>query len=880
MADIWINILGDATKLKGALDKADKNVTSFSDKVVKVGKIATAAGVAVTAAFTAIVLKTAAVGDQFDKMSLRTGIAVEDLSSLAYAADISGTDIGTLEKGLKALTKVMDDASIGIGEGYDAFLELDIAVTDIDGSLRSTTDVLKEAATKISEIEDPTKQAALAMDLFGARAGPALLPLLKMGGAGIEELMAKAEELGITMTTEAATAAADFTDAMTDLKGSLAGAGRMIGDTLIPIITPLIEKVTEIVIRVKEWAEENAPLVENIFKWAAGLGVALAVLGPILVILPSLIAGITMLSGAFLPFAIGATIVLGIKKLSEYMGDVKERYFELYTTYKEWSLDELDAGIADLNKTIAGLEAELEEAEKGFSFLGIELKNQDVNVGRLKQVIKDYKIEVELLEEQQRKLTGTVEEDIVVTKTKKTLDEEAAKVLETLAEAEAKAEAELKALTAEKELANAQAEIENKLFALGHTAMEVAERDLDLLAEEYIKKGLAQEIVDEWHGKEIARLKELNEKQEEHISTMEEVARVTKAVEDAWFELTHEPYEVVIKKINERYDEHIKVIKDSTLSIAEQEKEIRKINKTRDKEIEGVDKLTDEEKELAKAYDKVKDEILELTETPMETMIRKLEEEAERMRLLGVEIEDVNEWLRLQKLALTDTGDAFTKFGEIAWDALKKVTDYIVDNLTPAIENFFFGIEDYEFEWDTFWEGLWNVLKTYISNMIAKLLIAIPLMLIWSVITGGGLTWANFWLLWGKLSFEKGGGVGYDKGGQVKEYQAGGGTDTVSAMLTPGEYVIARPMVDIIKRFKMIPSNLIDAIAGGFPTPVPAFATGGPVGNPNITSTGYGDTNINVYITGNKISDDVDIRNLATKVSDEILRKLNLKRRH
>ncbi|GAI79161.1 unnamed protein product, partial [marine sediment metagenome] len=249
-----------------------------------------------------IVLKTAAAGDQFDKMSLRTGVAVEDLSALAYAADISGSDIGTLEKGLKYLTTAMDDASRGVGEGMEAFKLLDIAVMDSEGNLRTTVDVLKEAATKISAIEDPTKQAALAIDLFGSRAGTQLLPMLKMGEAGIDDLMAKAKELGITMTTEAATAAAEFTDRMTDLKGSLFGAGRMIGDTLIPVVTPLIEKVVEIVGKVKTWAEENKPLVEGIFKWGAALGIALAVIGPILMLLPALITGVGMLSGAFLPF--------------------------------------------------------------------------------------------------------------------------------------------------------------------------------------------------------------------------------------------------------------------------------------------------------------------------------------------------------------------------------------------------------------------------------------------------------------------------------------------------------------------------------------------------------------------------------------------------
>ena len=209
--ELKVNIIGDASKLRSELEKAGSNISGFSEKLGKIGKISTIAGTAITGAFTAIVLKTAQVGDNFDKMSLRTGIAVEDLSGLAYACDITGTNIEGFETGIKFLTKGMDDASKGTGEAKEAFTELGISVTDIEGNLRPTVDVLKEAATKIAAVENPAKQAALAMEIFGARSGTQLIPLLKEGGAGIEELMEKAKDLGITMSTEAATKAAEFT---------------------------------------------------------------------------------------------------------------------------------------------------------------------------------------------------------------------------------------------------------------------------------------------------------------------------------------------------------------------------------------------------------------------------------------------------------------------------------------------------------------------------------------------------------------------------------------------------------------------------------------------------------------------------------------------
>jgi len=135
--------------------------------------------------------------------------------------------------------------------------------------------------------------------------------------------------------------------------------------------------------------------------------------------------------------------------------------------------------------------------------------------------------------------------------------------------------------------------------------------------------------------------------------------------------------------------------------------------------------------------------------------------------------------------------------------------------------------------------------------------------------------------IFGVPTLKTGGGIGYHQfGGEVKKFQIGGGTDSVLAAVTPGEYIIDKPMTDFIKRFKMFPSNLIDAISGGLPTPAPAFAAGGPVGNPNITAQGLGETKIYIDIHDNRIADDVDIKRLANTVSNEVLRKIELRRRY
>ena len=878
--ELKVLVTGDASKLTNALDGAEKKVTSFSDGLVSVGKVATIAGTAITGAFAAIVVKTAAVGDQFDKMSIRTGISVEALSGLAYAADITGTDIGGLEVGLKFLTKGMDDASIGIGEAKLSFEELGISVVDVEGNLRPTVDVLKEAATKIAAIENPTKQAALAMKIFGARSGTQLIPLLKMGGDGIEELMKKAEELGIVISTDAATAAADFTDRITDLKGSLAGAGRMIGDTLIPIIIPLMEKVTEIVVNVKEWAEENKQLVESIVKWGAKLGIALAVLGPIAVILPSLIAGVKLLSGAFLPFLATGLIIAGFIKLNSLLDDMNEKVYAAQINLENLSVAEIETEMKNLEDEathIMFLMGELGNDHLTGTFTGGAAERK-----ALEDSLDNLNMKMLLLAQRYEELTKAEEAGIDVTEEKAELDKEAAKIAAKIAEEQAKQKAALKALTKEKALANAEAELESKMYELTDTAIEGQIRSLYALATKWQDAGADYEEVAAYVELATEAIYAQNEEIVENIDNMEEVAKVTKTVEDRWFELTKLPYEVKLKEINERYDDYIKVIKDSTLSTLAQETAIRNINLARDLEVKGVDKVTDAEKkaikkkdDLADAYDNIRDKILNLKD-PRAAAIQDLDDERQRLIDLGVNIELVNELYDLEIEKLGEVGEAFTLFEDIAQEATQLIVGYITDELGTAIYNLWSGLDDEEVTWANFWEGLWDSVQKWASQMIAKLLVLIPIIAAVALFTGG-MSWTQI----GEIAAFV--GIGFNKGGEVKGFADGGGTtDTIPAMLTPGEYVIAKPMTDFIRNFGAIPGNLVNAISGGMPTPAPAFAGGGLVGGggSGYSSYGGGGSAIYVDIHDNRISDDIDIRKLASTVSDEILRKINMNRRH
>ena len=367
IGEAFVELITDGRKLTAGLNDAEKQViastNAMSQKFKAVGTIMTVVGGAITASLGLIIKKTVDAGDAYNDMSLRTGVAVETLSALAYVAKQSGTDIEGLELGIKFLTKGMDDASKGTGTAKDAFTELGISVKDSEDKLRPTIDVLKEAATKIAAIKNPAEQAALAMQLFGARSGTQLVPLLKLGGAGIDELMKKAEELGIVISTKDARAADEFKDSMNTLKESLGAVGRDIANVLIPPLLEFTNKAIEIIKKVRDWADAHKPLVDILIKVGATIGALAAVGGPILLAVSAfmkMIPAIQAVQTALLSLASGGTYGLIITAVAAFVLAYKNNFLGL-KTWADNMWEKLKAGWINYCNFIHKITADIAE---------------------------------------------------------------------------------------------------------------------------------------------------------------------------------------------------------------------------------------------------------------------------------------------------------------------------------------------------------------------------------------------------------------------------------------------------------------------------------------------------------------------------------------
>jgi hypothetical protein len=218
-------------------------------------------------------------GDALNKMAARTGISTEALSELSFAAEQSGSDLETLEAGIKNMQKNIVSAAEGSLEMRATLAELKLTVADLKALTPEEQFTL--LADRIAQIGNPTKRAAMAMDVFGKK-NQKLIPLLSAGAKGIEELRAEANRLGLTVSTDQAQTAADLQDAWNRLQRTLKAAAFAIGGALAPDLTALLGTITQFVVGLGNWVKENKDLIVTTVKVIAavvGVGVALIAAG-------------------------------------------------------------------------------------------------------------------------------------------------------------------------------------------------------------------------------------------------------------------------------------------------------------------------------------------------------------------------------------------------------------------------------------------------------------------------------------------------------------------------------------------------------------------------------------------------------------------------
>ena len=208
------------------------------------------------------------VGDQFDKMTLRTGLSTQALSEYAHAAEMCGASISDVEGAMRSMAAQLVAAQNGSSRAQKAFSILGLSVDAIAG--RSPEEQFDAIARAISSIEDPTQRAGAALKIFGS-AGTSLLPLFAQGPDGLAKLREEARALGVSIDSETATLGANFTDSMTRLRAAVQGLGLAISKLLTPYLVELANAAARTLAQIGALAERHPVLTKTILATAAAV---------------------------------------------------------------------------------------------------------------------------------------------------------------------------------------------------------------------------------------------------------------------------------------------------------------------------------------------------------------------------------------------------------------------------------------------------------------------------------------------------------------------------------------------------------------------------------------------------------------------------------
>jgi hypothetical protein len=203
-----------------------------------------AVGAAVAGTTAAVVQGLISMGDELGDAAARTGVSARELLEWDYVARLSGTSTEALQATLSRLPGVMDRVASGNRAARETFGELGVSVTNADGSMRSSGDVLEDLIGGLGRIENPTQRAAMATRVFGRR-GAELAGLMARGADGVANLRREVRSLygsELEGFVEAAGRAADEEERLTELARSLA---IRIGSHVLPVVADLLERAVE-----------------------------------------------------------------------------------------------------------------------------------------------------------------------------------------------------------------------------------------------------------------------------------------------------------------------------------------------------------------------------------------------------------------------------------------------------------------------------------------------------------------------------------------------------------------------------------------------------------------------------------------------------------
>ena len=199
--------------------------------------IALSAGLAGIAGFGEIISSTKQLTGEVNGLAKSMGLSVEEASVLHSALAGIGADSETFTGALDHLSRQIKQNETGINA-------LGIATRNTDGTMRDGQSIMLDALATIKQYKPGLDQTQAAMYLFGRSVQEVrqLMPLLNVN---MDEAKAKAQALGLVLTTEQVSAMREYKIAMNEGKEAVEASFNAIGQQLIPVLTQSAQRFAD-----------------------------------------------------------------------------------------------------------------------------------------------------------------------------------------------------------------------------------------------------------------------------------------------------------------------------------------------------------------------------------------------------------------------------------------------------------------------------------------------------------------------------------------------------------------------------------------------------------------------------------------------------------
>jgi len=215
------------------------------------GPLGALGGLASVAGLGHMVTNFAKSSDELSKFGRQVGFTAEGLQELQYASDRQGVSQETFNASIRSFGKRLGELKGGGGALASYLKKTNPALAAQLKTAQSSEEAFSLMMVALEKIEDPQKRAAMAAAAF-SNSGAAMTRVAEAGSEGLAALREDARKLGIVVGNDTAAAAEGFVDSMTRFQASADGLGKAISSRLMPVVQPMIDRLTEWVIANRE----------------------------------------------------------------------------------------------------------------------------------------------------------------------------------------------------------------------------------------------------------------------------------------------------------------------------------------------------------------------------------------------------------------------------------------------------------------------------------------------------------------------------------------------------------------------------------------------------------------------------------------------------